>query len=59
MRMMDVEGTGLGLYVVKSIINKIGGEIWFESSVSTETVSGTGNISGTAFYVLMPLHQKQ
>ncbi|OGY39032.1 MAG: hypothetical protein A2418_02385 [Candidatus Brennerbacteria bacterium RIFOXYC1_FULL_41_11] len=58
-RMMDVEGTGLGLYVVKSIINKIGGEIWFESSVSTETVSGTGNISGTAFYVLMPLHQKQ
>ncbi len=44
-RAMDTEGTGLGLYIIKSIINDMGGKIWFESKEN----------KGTIFYVTIPL----
>ena len=44
-RKMDMEGTGLGLYIVKQVAEKLGGEVWFESIES----------AGTTFYVVLPL----
>ena len=44
----DTDGTGLGLYIVKSIVENAGGKIWFKSS------SEEAN-KGTTFYVLLPL----
>jgi PAS domain S-box-containing protein len=44
-RKLDVEGTGLGLYIVKEVAEKLGGTIWFESIESI----------GTTFYVLIPV----
>lgn len=41
----NIEGTGLGLYIVKSAIEAGGGKIWFESEAN----------KGTTFYIQIPL----
>jgi len=47
-RVLDVEGTGLGLYIVEQVVQKLGGKVWFESIESV----------GTTFYVVLPVKTK-
>lgn len=47
-RAMDVEGTGLGLYIVREVVQKLGGKIWFRSSEG----------KGSTFYVVLPITTK-
>lgn len=44
-REQDANGSGLGLYIVKSIVDNFGGKIWFDSEIN----------QGTIFYVALPL----
>ncbi len=41
----DPHGTGLGLYIVKSILERTGGKVWFESKEN----------EGTTFFATIPL----
>ncbi len=52
----STEGTGLGLYITKTIVDLSGGRIWFESPYLVETSQGKKEeIQGTAFFVELPI----
>ena len=48
----EPDGSGLGLFIARDIIEKHGGAIWFENQ------SGSGP-QGTVFSFTLPLHQKK
>lgn len=48
-RVLDVEGTGLGLYIVKEVVEKLGGRVWFDSKESV----------GSNFYAVLPFGHRE
>jgi PAS domain S-box-containing protein len=48
----DTDGTGLGLYIVKSVVQNCGGKIWFQSQAGED-------VHGTTFYVTLPFGVEQ
>jgi signal transduction histidine kinase len=54
-RTIDNNGTGLGLYIVKSIVENSSGKIWFESPSKSALGGESSKNPGTTFYVTFPL----
>ncbi|MDP1689499.1 MAG: PAS domain-containing sensor histidine kinase [bacterium] len=55
-RIKDIEGNGLGLYIVKSTLEAAGGTISFKSPAGVRIRSdGTKEECGTEFYVTIPV----
>lgn len=63
---MEKEGTGLGLYAVKIIVEMLGGKVWFESPTFVEKTpsdakalagkpAGKEEGRGTTFYITLPI----
>lgn len=48
-KQIDSDGTGLGLYIVKTMVHRMRGEIWF-SSIENH---------GTDFYVKLPVYRRK
>lgn len=48
-RQSDMEGTGLGLYIVKTLADMIGARVWYESHEG----------AGTTFFIALPLDKFQ
>lgn len=44
-RKLDTEGTGLGLYIIKELLDQMGGKIWFNSVEN----------QGSRFHIVLPL----
>lgn len=44
---VETDGSGLGLYIAKGIVEKHGGKIWFDSKIGT----------GSAFYFTVPIYR--
>lgn len=67
----DAGGTGLGLYLVKAIVEDAGGKIWFESpslafgkasafiEISADKSAGKKETPGTTFFITLPLSGMQ
>ncbi len=51
----DIEGNGLGLYIVKATLEAAGGKIWFESVEGPSSAEAMAGKQGSTFYVTIPL----
>ena len=57
-RQRQTDGTGLGLYIVKFILDNTGGSVWFESPArNAESIASAGGKEnkGSIFYVVIPM----
>lgn len=53
-REKEAEGSGIGMYIAKMVVEASGGKLWFESPTAFREVNGKQEGYGTTFYLSIP-----
>ncbi|MEK7090152.1 MAG: sensor histidine kinase [Patescibacteria group bacterium] len=53
-KVAQIQGTGLGLFITKELVEKMGGKVWFQSPASARATAGKEEGRGTRFSFKLP-----
>jgi len=54
---LESDGTGIGLYLVHTLVASYGGEVWIDGAPDDGREDGVADLGGAVFVVELPKHK--